>query len=390
MPNAVRDAIPDFMAVRGADGITGGPIRLHHDFWEPFLQRVINSLGLSESKRIELAAAIALPIGRVTSMTVDGEGRTIWSGYLSEANPIAKIIWQMLKEGLIHLGVSLGGRIIQVQNGGRDITGKPCTLITKIRIDELSITDNPALRIPDGVDTGAYIMALAKSVLGKPRSSLKPKNTGSVEQFLKKALGDSSGAVFSGSKSDTNLASTGLAKPLVPKNKPKTSSGGGLSSGDGVKTGMNKDNVNPSPGHKQNSKGKGPSTDVWGMSVGNLTKELAKCGDMTKADDWAASVPMFADAHQGLIGLTDNPPPEVLNLIRLLFDIAKHSSEMPTLYKSDKWRAEQTMKAMGQDLKKMASEVAGKIPKELSGKPLRPPGSKSISARAMATPQTYA
>ena len=146
-PQAVRDAIPDFMASRGADGIQGGPLRLHHDFWTRFLRQAIDALNLPRDVQFELVAAISLPLGRVTQIWVDEQGTTHWKGILSQANPISGIIWQLLREKLIHLGVSLGGKILQTQAGGRDRLGRPCTLITAIRLDEISITDNPALSL---------------------------------------------------------------------------------------------------------------------------------------------------------------------------------------------------------------------------------------------------
>jgi hypothetical protein len=390
VPTAVRDAIPDFMAVRGADGVEGGPIRLHHDYWQPFLQRIIRSLDLSTAMQMELVAAIALPIGRVTEMTVDGEGRTHWAGFLSPANPIAKIVWEMLREGFVHLGVSLGGRIMQVVDGGRDAIGKPCRLITQIRIDELSVTDNPALRITDGSDDGAYIMALAKSILG-PRTTLRPKaiatsrSDTSTQRFLSKALGEPGGAALFNS-GDTTVNAMGMSKPIGPQHAKKPGASGKVKvDSTEVKTGMGKDDLSYAVDPPK-STGKGPPSDVWGISVGALAAGLAKCAEMTKAEEWAAAVPMMRDSSQGLIGLTENPPMELLNLVRLLADVARYSSELPYMNKS---MAEATMLEMGSDLTKAANAFAAAIPGELKGKPLRPPGSKSIAALDIAYPQQY-
>jgi hypothetical protein len=352
------------MAVRGADGVSGGPIRLHHDYWQPFLQRIITTLNLSDEMQMSLVAAIALPIGRVTEMTVDDEGKTHWAGFLSPANPIAKIVWEMLREGFIHLGVSLGGRIMQVVDGGRDTIGKPCRLITQIRIDELSVTDNPALRITDGSDSGAYIMALAKSILGG-RTPLRPKpksatsiNT-NTQRFLSKALGDKGGA-FSLSKS-----------MKVDKSEVKTGAG---------KDTISYDVAPPKP------TGKGPPTDVWGISVGAFADGLAKCAEMTKSEEWVNALPMMRDGSQGLLALADNPPPELLNLARLLQVISQHTMALPYLSKQ---AAAETMQMMGSDLQKMAADFSKAIPGELKGKPLRPPGSKSIAALEIQFPQQY-
>jgi len=164
-PAAIQQAIPGFMANRGPDGIQGGPLRLHHGFWERFLKQAINGLSLPYDEQIRLITAIALPLGRVTEMSVDADGTTRWRGVLSQANPIARVIWDMLREGMIHLGVSVGGKINAVRPG-RDVLGRPCNVITSVRLDELSITDNPANRLieSESPDNGAYIMALAKSL----------------------------------------------------------------------------------------------------------------------------------------------------------------------------------------------------------------------------------
>lgn len=384
MPNAVRDAIPDYMAMRGPDGIQGGPIRLHHDFWQPFLQRAIGALGLSEKRQFELVAAIALPIGRVTSMSVDNEGRTHWEGYLSEANPIAKIVWQMLKEGLIHLGVSLGGRILQVADGGRDALGKPCRLITRIRIDELSVTDNPALRITDGSDHGAYIMALAKSVLGPPPRMASPNDD--VQRFLSKALGGDGGASLFNSGETTVTGMGSMSRSLTPKQSVPRSGKKIQLDSSSTTTGMGKDNVAPAPKGKPAGKGNGWSTDVWGMTVEQFTRGLAKCGDMQDPHEWAEAANYMRDGSMGLIGLTNRPPDDLLNLVRLLSNVSRYAMELPYMTKSC---AAATMREMGDDLKKMADQFMGSIPGELKGKPLKPPGAKSFAALDIAVPEQY-
>jgi hypothetical protein len=164
-PDAIQRAIPGFMATRGPDGLKGGPIRLHHGFWERFLKQSISALNIPYDQQVGLLAAIALPLGRVTEMSVDSDGTTRWRGVLSGANPIARVVWNMLKEGMVHLGVSVGGKINGVRPG-RDVIGRTCNLITDVRLDELSITDNPANRLIESEtpDNGAYITALAKSV----------------------------------------------------------------------------------------------------------------------------------------------------------------------------------------------------------------------------------
>lgn len=183
-PDAIARAIPAFMANRGPDGLKGGPLRLHHGFWERFLKQSINSLNIPYADQMGMLAAIALPLGRVTEMTVEPDGTTRWRGLLSQANPIAKVIWEMLKEGLVHLGVSVGGKI-NATRPGRDALGRPCTVICDVRLDELSITDNPANRLieSEAADNGAYIMALAKSL----QTTVSPSP---VDRFLEQVLGD--------------------------------------------------------------------------------------------------------------------------------------------------------------------------------------------------------
>lgn len=183
-PDAIARAIPAFMANRGPDGLKGGPLRLHHGFWERFLKQSINSLNIPYADQMGMLAAIALPLGRVTEMTVEPDGTTRWRGLLSQANPIAKVIWEMLKEGLVHLGVSVGGKI-NATRPGRDALGRPCTVICDVRLDELSITDNPANRLieSEAADNGAYIMALAKSL----QTTVSPSP---VDRFLEQVLDD--------------------------------------------------------------------------------------------------------------------------------------------------------------------------------------------------------
>jgi hypothetical protein len=205
-------------------------------------------------------------------------------------------------------------------------------------------------------------MALAKSILGgrtplRPKS-IAPSNT-NTQRFLSKALGDKGGA-FS------------LAKSMkVDKSEVKTGAG---------KDTISYDVAPPKP------TGKGPPTDVWGISVGAFADGLAKCGEMTKSEEWIGALPMMRDGSQGLLALADNPPPELLNLARLLQQISQHTMALPYLSKQ---AAEETMQMMGSDLQKMASEFSKAIPGELKGKPLRPPGSKSIAALEIQFPQQY-
>lgn len=380
-PDAVRQAIPGFMANRGPDGIQGGPIRLHHDFWTRFLRQAIDTLRLPQEMQMSLVAAIALPLGRVTQIWVDGEGKTHWRGVLSQANPIAQIIWQMLREGLVHLGVSLGGKIFQVQPGGRDRLGAPCTLITNIRIDELSITDNPALRLTNQEDTGAYIMALAKSVQG----AIAPAASSEVQKFLRKAIGDLGGA--SEFRVNGDGTTTGMGRDTInPSLKRK--GGGGTIKMDGAQpaTGMGgalKIKAKPA------ATGKEPATDVYGLTVKEFTRSLAKACAMCKSkEEWCSGdmQKSLTDGAFGLAGLTDSPPDGLVNLVRLLQEIAKFARELPNM--SD-YQATGTMDEMSGALIKSLGEFESDMPKDLMGKPLRPPGSPGVTNQMVAFPAQY-
>ncbi len=380
-PEAVASAIPAFMAQRGSDGVAGGPIRLHHDFWSNFLKRAIASLNLPAAQQMDLVAAIALPLGRVTEMWVDENGDTHWRGRLSEANPISRILWQMLKEGLISLGVSLGGKIFATERNGRDRLGRPCNLITKIRIDELSVTDNPALRLTEGEGTGAYISALAKSA----RSALKMDDP--VELFLRKAI------------------TPGLANPIAeqpPTKKPAGKRGVNLNGAD-TKTGLG--GKPPAP---QAPKGSGnePTTDVWGMTVAEMVRSLGKACDSMKAGAAKMQSPDATDrdralvkcemmgemakisgeAAYGLLGLTDTPPDVLVNLVRLLHEINQFAQTVPHM---DDYQARGTIAAMGDSLQKSLEEFEEKMPSELMGKIFRPEGSPPPGELDIQFPKQY-
>lgn len=401
VPDAIRQAIPDFMATRGADGIQGGPIRLHHDFWTRFLQRAVQSLRLPDEQQLAMVSAIALPLGRVTKIWVDSAGVTHWLGVLSEANPVARVIWDLLKEGLIHLGVSLGGKIFETQAGGRDALGRPCNLITKIRIDELSITDNPALRLTQGEDTGAYISALAKSV----RQTLRVKPM-SVEDFLRKAIaptndsGMVNASIFNSAPSETTK--TGLSAEIgEPNLRPKGSVTVKIEGGDTV-TGMG--GTSEAPAHPK-ATDKEPPTDVWGMTVGQLASELSKCAvKMSKAAQMFPKADgqkremlkcsmgsedmnkMLTDGAYGLTTITPDPPDALLNFVRFLQHLSQFTQSLPYM---DDFQAEGTMEAMGRDLTKALEAFQEGMPKDLMGKTFRPDGSPNIGKLDIVFPQQY-
>jgi hypothetical protein len=397
LPEAVEEAIPDFMAMRGPDGIQGGPLRLHHDFWTRFLRQAIESLQLPVAEQMRMVAAISLPLGRVTRMWLDEQGTTYWEGELSQKNPVSVIIWDMLREGLIHLGVSLGGKILETASGGRDRLGRPCTLITKIRVDELSITDNPALRLTQEEDTGAYITALAKSVRSSLQRSRKfMTDQQKIEQFLNKAL-KKAGSAFdaseamrqgnaawdspsdSGTKTGMGDRGVGEPKSLRPRGKGKIRMNDSTTT-----TGMGgKSKASPRP----RATGNEPKTDVYGYTVGQLVRELGKCASMSKADlSGADTLSTLTNGAYGLATLSDQPPEALINLVRFLQYFSQFAQELPHM---DDFRARGTMEAMGRDLTKALEEFQEKMPKELMAQTFRPPSAAGISGLDIVFPQQY-
>lgn len=377
-PSAVAAAIPAFMASRGADGLSGGPIRLHHDFWQPLLQRAIALLGLGASDQMDLVAAIALPLGRVTKIWVDPQGTCHWRGLLSSANPIARTVWAMLREGIVSLGVSVGGKILATQPG-RDSLGQPCTLITKIRLDELSITDNPALRLTQGETpgNGAYIQALVKSLGGQPAMA---SNT---DAWLAKALNTgSTQKQFSptGDPVRTGLGSVDLAHGTGRPRGSRTVKMDGAQS----PTGMG--DRQPKGGYPQGTS-PGPRTDVWGITVTELTRELGKCCGMSKAEfSSPGTLELLTNSAYGLAGVTEDPPPALINLVRFLQQLSQYAIALPGM---GDWEGNQVAAAMGSDLSKALSDFKEGITTELSGRPLRPPGSPGVASPTISFPSQY-
>jgi hypothetical protein len=382
-PEAVKQAIPGFMALRGPDGIVGGPLRLHHDFWQRFLKQVIAVLPLSSEQQMDLVAAIALPLGRVTKMWVDGSGVTRWEGQISQANPIGRIVWQMLKENLIHLGVSLGGKILRVEKG-RDGMGRPCGLITEIRIDELSVTDNPAYRLISGEteDNGAYISALTKSLTRQVKSM-------NVENFLAKALGGSATAqAGSGSWGDTT---TGMSRPIVPAQSKQPH--GGSSIKIAGEMGQVLSDNKQSKLSKPTSSNSGPKTDIWGMTVAELTRSLEKCADMEELKKCGCSMEKSEETAKrmyesalGLAGSTNEPPGVLVNLVKMLSELASYVSELPHM---DDWTRSGTIEAIHDRLHKSLTEFQEKMPESLMGSPVRPPGHARNDTQDLVFPSHY-
>lgn len=389
-PDAVKRAIPDFMASRGADGIQGGPLRLHHNFWDGFLKQAIQSLRMPAEEQMALIGAIALPLGRVTKIWVDDQGKTHWRGSLSQANPISKIIWGMLREGLISLGVSLGGKIFSTRQGGRDALGRPCTLIDSIRIDELSITDNPALRLTQDEDTGAYIMALSKAA-GRAYSMQHNQ----VQRFLQKAIATSSAGLPKagmGRSLDSGTV-TGAGRSF---GEPKTESPRGgraiKMDGDQPKTGAGGQTTTTK--RPTGSSANEPKTDVFGLTVKEFTRELGKACAMCKTSPKKFKAAcqsgelqkMLTDGSYELAALTDSPPETLVNFVRFLQYLGRFAQELPYM---DDYQATGTIVEMGDDLSKSLESFVEEMPKELMKKTFRPPGSPSIGQQDIQFPNQY-
>ncbi len=387
LPDAVRRAIPSFMAARGPGGVQGGPIRLHHNFWEGFLKRAIASVSMPFEKQSQMMAAIALPLGRVTKIWVDDEGKTHWQGLLSMANPISEIVWKMLQEGLLHLGVSLGGKIFSTQAGGRDALGRPCTLITDIRIDELSVTDNPALRLTENEDTGAYISALAKSVRSvmspSSRRALKPKRKQqSVSKFLAKALGDARGEFASLAPSDVpGGMSRGLDAPKGDRPKGKSQ----VKTQSDSRTGYER--IDDSQAKTKRKQGQGASIKTQdSVSVEMFARGLSKACKQCDRQTWEGLTKSLTDGSYALAALTPNPPDVLVNLMRLMQHINQFCMALPSM---DDYQAQGTIGAMSADLSKSLLEFTETMPKELLAKPLRPPGSPAPTNQTIQFPKQY-
>ena len=358
-PEAVERAIPQFMEGRGK--VKGGPLHLHHNFWQRFLREAIDALLLNGQEKKELIGAIALPLGRVTKIWVDGQGRTHWKGVLSQQNPIAKILWQMLKEGMVHLGVSLGGKILSTKPGF-DALGQPCTVIDRIRLDEISITSNPALRLTRGEDTGAYISALAKSaatIYGRDMMAEQKQ----VERFLAKAL--KSGEVH-----------TGMGRPYgEPQTKSPRGGGNVRMDNSTVNTGMGRD-YKDNPRQKPTSGGgKDIKTDVWGMTAGKFTRSLSKAAGKCGADpkQWGDESlrKSLQEGAYGLTTVTPNPPEALINLVKTLQYISQYAPQLPMM---DAYRAEQVATEMQRMLNDAIAAFQMQAPPEVLDTPMQAPG----------------
>lgn len=396
-PDAVNDAIPGFMASRGVDGIRGGPIRLNHGFSDQFIRNAIDVLNLPREEQLKLIAAVQLPLGRVTAMWVDDSGTTHWEGFLSEQNPVAKVIWDMLQEKLIHLGVSLGGKIYQIKEGGRDALGRLCRLITRIRLDELSITDNPALRLINDEAPGAYITALAKSIrsaLTAQGGQQQVKGNGlkrrlrvatqdEIRRLAKTSMAESMGipmAAGLGSQSNMVAIPSGITRAIAhtgsttkPKGRRK------VATSPTIKTGVGGDGSEVAPMARPRSGSTIPS-GVWGLSVGKIATSLYKCGatmdkKMVMSPNFQKFLQQGAEGLGSVVSEAADPEP-LLGLIRLLRYISMYSGGVPNM---DDYQANGTIEAMGEELTKAIESFVDAVPKSMLKQTVRPPGATGTS-----------
>ncbi|MCD8487878.1 MAG: hypothetical protein LRZ84_14370 [Desertifilum sp.] len=297
LPDAVARAIPGFLKGRSPDGTSSAPIHLHHGFWNKFIQSAVAHLNLKAAEQLDLITGLALPLGKVTEMRVDKEGICHWKGVLSRANPIAKVVWGMLKENILRLGVSLGGKI-HATRPGRDALGRPSNLITDIRIDELSVTPSPAFRLleDEHSSNGAYIAALSKS-LKKSMETPKPL-PGSAQIFNSGSWGETKTGMSRGLLTPTAQPMTPSARGKIKldPSQPATGIGG-----------------NQPKASRSSATGTIPLNDT-NISVSTFVRDLSKAAcaacaakDMKKM----ASESMIQSLFQGAYGLAsayDSPP----------------------------------------------------------------------------------
>ncbi|MFB6214844.1 MAG: hypothetical protein ABEI54_03145, partial [Candidatus Bipolaricaulia bacterium] len=292
-----------------------------------------------------------------------------------------------LNEGTISLGVSLGGKIYATE-AGRDRLGKPCTLITSIRIDELSITQNPALRLVGGEDesNGAYIQALAKSAARSLRKTpRKPKQKSKMskratQRFLQKAL-DSCDSFYPSHKG---------SKTKDKKLKPKPKGNKQIANNDtNTKTGLGGE---PNKVNKPKGKGKGfkIGDHAKNPTVKELTRELGKCAQLPPEQMGSDEViNQLSNGAQGLAGMPEESP-ELINFAKLLQYLSQYAGELQKMADNgEKTRMKGTAKAMQDELTKALSSFSERVPDDIKAKPLRPPQGPGVNSQDIQFPSQY-
>jgi len=143
------------------------------------------------------------------------------------------------------------------------------------------------------------------------------------------------------------------------------------------------------PSKHGQTRGKKIQTDVWGLTVGQLTKELKTWSNMPMQK--MASSPELLEglgnAAFGLSNITIHPPPELCNMLRMLGCFSQFCKALGHM---QPMRAEPAYKAMTSDFRKMLVEFEERLPDGLKELPIRPPGNgQSVDRMRIPFPQQY-
>jgi hypothetical protein len=206
-----------------------------------------------------------------------------------------------------------------------------------------------------------------------------------IDNFLRKALGNPGREFGSGSWRDTGIPAMGRkvdAKSPQPKGgkKVQMDESGSAHAGKGIGGKQPK-------AHRPYSSGGMPPTDVFGITITQLTRNLAKACYMDK-DAWGSpeTVSFLTDSARAIAGMTDTPTDPMVNFVRFLQYCTRFAQELPFM---NDYQAAGTVKAMNADLTKALDEFVEKMPEELKGKPLRPAGSPGVVGIDVQFPQQY-
>jgi hypothetical protein len=221
--------------------------------------------------------------------------------------------------------------------------------------------------------------------LGFVIKSLTPSFPMTIDNFLRKALGNPGREFGSGSWRDTGIPAMGRkvdAKSPQPKGgkKVQMDESGSAHAGKGIGGKQPK-------AHRPYSSGGMPPTDVFGITITQLTRNLAKACYMDK-DAWGSpeTVSFLTDSARAIAGMTDTPTDPMVNFVRFLQYCTRFAQELPFM---NDYQAAGTVKAMNADLTKALDEFVEKMPEELKGKPLRPAGSPGVVGIDVQFPQQY-
>jgi hypothetical protein len=225
---------------------------------------------------------------------------------------------------------------------------------------------------------------------GRKRSSaftksLTPSFPMTIDNFLRKALGNPGREFGSGSWRDTGIPAMGRkvdAKSPQPKGGKKVQMDESASAHAGKGIGGKQPKA-----HRPYSSGGMPPTDVFGITITQLTRNLAKACYMDK-DAWGSpeTVSFLTDSARAIAGMTDTPTDPMVNFVRFLQYCTRFAQELPFM---NDYQAAGTVKAMNADLTKALDEFVEKMPEELKGKPLRPAGSPGVVGIDVQFPQQY-